>query len=252
MKTSLISVLLILTTFSFGQKFDKFEPFISSDYPKEKFQVTIDTFEFFGMSIESRMVRDNSNQGAFDCRAWLSITKKGVIKYQRYFKSIIAVGSCFGLFAPITQPRHDYFLIQKSGDYNSIIFIVDSIGNITEKFGSGLSVSKDKRYLFSHSSAEGILTVFDFSYGRCLFSDTINTNLGAWYSQDNKYISPISHYKPELFPETYAIFDLTINKLIISKKNDIIPDPINRLPNYLDRDNIIDCNCGRERNIQIR
>lgn len=252
MKSILILVLFILTTLSFGQTSDKFEPFVSSDYPKEKFKVTTDTFRFFSMLIESRMVRNNSGDDPFNCRAWLTISKNGNQLFQRYFKSIMAVGGCYGLFIPITQPRHDYFLIQKSGDYNSIIFIVDSIGNITEKFGSGLSVSKDKRYLFSHSSAEWILTVYDFSYGRCLFSDTINTNLGAWYFQDNKYISPISHYKPEVFPETYAIFDLTINKLIISKKNDIIPNPINRLPNYLDRDNIIDCNCGRERNKQIR
>jgi hypothetical protein len=134
------------------------------------------------------------------------------VTFQKYFKSIDAVGSCYGLIIPVIQPREDYFILSKMGDYDSRIFIIDSLGKVTEKYGGSIYVSRDKRYLFSYSGADGRrLTI--------------------------------------LSGEKYVIFDLTIKKIIISAKNDIIPNPIDRLPDYYHRDNRIYCNCGLEPNI---
>jgi hypothetical protein len=248
MKTTLILVFFTLTTLSFGQRLDKFETFVNSDYPREKFQVTIDTFRFFNMIIESKMARNISGYDPFSCRAWLTVNKNNKPIFQRFFKSINALGGCFGLFIPFVQPRRDFFILSKLGDYDSRIFIIDSVGEITEKFGGEIYVSKDKRYLFAHSNPDGPrLTVYDFAIGQCLFSDIVQPDLDSWYFQDNKYLSTVSHYRPENSSQKYVIFDLTTNKLVISTKNDIIPNSINRLVNYSDLK--IDCNCGLERTL---
>lgn len=248
MKTFLISVFFILTISSCGQQFNKVESFNRGDYPTEKFQITTDSCIFYNMLIETHQVRSLARNDPGSCRAWLTISKNGKSIYQRFFNNIKGGSGCFGIFIPIWQPREDYFIISKLGDFDNKIFIIDSLGKVTEKFGGGIYVSKDKRYLFSHSNPFGPkLTVFDFSKGSCIFSDSIKPALGAWFFQDKKYISPIYQDRNGFAVGTYAIFDFTNNKLIISKDNDFIPDPMNRLPNYSDQDNRIDCFCGLER-----
>ena len=248
MKTIHILVFFSLTALSFGQKIDRPEPFISSDYPKEKFQITTDTIQFFNMVIESRMVRNNSGYDPFRCRAWLTIKKNGKPNFQRYFRSIMAVGGCYGLFFPTTQPRHDYFIFQKSGDYDPRIFIVDSIGNIIEKPGGDIYVSKDNRYLFSqYNPGDHLFTVYDFTKGSCVFSDIIKPNLGDWYFQDNLFINQMFHFGSSSSDREYMIFDLESNKLIPYKNNDLILKESNKLINYTSRGNLYDCNCGLER-----
>ena len=231
---------------TFAQKVDQFEPFISSDYSNNNFLITKDSIKFFDMIIESRMILNKSKNDPFACRAWLTIQKKGQVLLQRYFKNINAVGGCFGIFIPYVQPRKDYLIISKYGDYDSRLFVIDSIGNITENFGGELFVSLDKRYLFSHSDADGPrLTVFDFVTGKCLYSKIIGANLEYWYFQDGKFISTIWHVKPEDNAQKYVLFDIKTNGLIISTKNDVIPNSNNMLPDYAVLKN--DCNCGLER-----
>src|ERR1035437_10332779 len=100
MKTILISTFIILTTISIGQTIDKFETFKRSDYPNEKYQITSDSIKFKDLIIEIDQVRNKSGDDSFSCRAWLKISNKSKPIYQRFFKSIDAVGSCSGLFIP--------------------------------------------------------------------------------------------------------------------------------------------------------
>jgi len=166
MKIFTFSAFLLLTTLSFGQNQDKFEKFDASDYPLEKYQITSDSIKFKDFKIEIRQVRNLSGSGQFSCRAWLTISAKSKSIYQRYFRSIEAVGSCYGLFIPLEQPRQDYFVLSKLGDYDGRIFIIDSNGNVTEKLGGSFFISNDKRYLFSEYDSDlSGLTVFDFTTG---------------------------------------------------------------------------------------
>jgi hypothetical protein len=247
MKTILISVFIILTTLSFGQNPDRFEPFNRSDYPEEKFQIISDSIRFKDFVIEIRQVRNKSGYNPFSCRAWLTISNKSKSIYQRFFKSIDAVGSCYGLFIPFKQPRQDYFILSKLGDYDGRIFIIDSNGNVIEKPGGPFSVSDDKRYLFSdYYSDESGLTVFDFIKGHCLFSGTITPRLFKWYYKDHKYISRVDLLNNKISPDEYYYFDLTTNKLIFFKQKKDFLKPEDELQGYNDNNSRRFCNCGFE------
>jgi hypothetical protein len=241
MKQILSIAFILLTASSFGQMTDKFEPFNRSDYPKEKYQITSDSFLIKNILIEIYQVRPlntNLHDNLFTyCRAWLTVKKDNKEIYQRLFKSIQPVGACHGLFIPLEQPRNDYFILSKLGDYDGRIFIIDSIGNVTEKLGGEFYVSKDKRYLFSNYYSDGSgLTVYDLTKGICLFSQTIDPYLGEWYFQDNKYVNQFNN----------LAFDLVTNKLVPSKFKSENLKSENKLPSYNDKEHRRFCNCGLE------
>jgi len=247
MKTILISVLLIMTIPSYGQKVYTFEPFVISDYPKEDYLITTDTFRFGNLLIEFRMIRNNSGYNPFSCRAWLTIYKTGNPIYQKYIKDIFAVGACYGLFFPSSQPRKDYFILTKLGDYDGNIFIIDSLGNVTIKIGGEFYISKDNRYLFSnYASDDSGLTIYDFKEGKVLFSSTLGNYISEWYFQDNKYItnSGIPYSKDTTI---YYSFDLTANKLVTFRSDPNYLKKANKLNIYNERNSMRDCNCGLER-----
>jgi hypothetical protein len=249
MKTILISVFMILTTLSFGQDIDKFEPFNSCDYPKEKYQIMSDSFRLNKILIKIRQVKTrNPNSGDktfFYCRAWLTVSKENKSIFQRFFKSIEPLGGCSGLFISPEQPRKDYFVVSKLGDYDGRIFIFDSFGNVTEKLGGVFFVSNDKRYLFSDWDSDGSgLTVFDFIKGRCLFSEIIEPTLNGWYFQDNKYVSPADQDVVDDNSIMLINFDLVTNKLVISKSSKNYLKIENKLPSYNLEISNSSCNCG--------
>jgi len=246
-KTIIITVLLILTTSSFGQSSDKFESFRRSDYPVEKYQITSDSVQFKDFVIEIRQVRNKSGYEPFSCRAWITIFNSGKPIYQKYFKAIDAVGSCYGIFIPLSQPRNDYFILSKLGDYDGRIFIVDSKGVVTEKPGGQFYVSKDKRYLFSHYySDESGLTVFDFNSGQTLFSETIAPRLYEWYQKDNKFISRVELLNGQTSNTDYYYFDLSAKKLIPFKQNKDYLRSEDKLSQYIDNNTRRFCNCGAD------
>lgn len=246
-KTIIITVLLILTTSSFGQSSDKFESFRRSDYPVEKYQITSDSVQFKDFVIEIRQVRNKSGYEPFSCRAWITIFNSGKPIYQKYFKAIDAVGSCYGIFIPLSQPRNDYFILSKLGDYDGRIFIIDSKGVVTEKPGGQFYVSKDKRYLFSdYYSDESGLTVFDFNSGQTLFSETIAPRLYEWYQKDNKFISRVELLNGQTSNTDYYYFDLSAKKLIPFKQNKDYLRSEDKLTQYIDNNTRRFCNCGAD------
>jgi len=246
-KTIIITVLLILTTSSFGQSSDKFESFRRSDYPVEKYQITSDSVQFKDFVIEIRQVRNKSGYEPFSCRAWITIFNSGKPIYQKYFKAIDAVGSCYGIFIPLSQPRNDYFILSKLGDYDGRIFIIDSKGVVTEKPGGQFSVSKDKRYLFSdYYSDESGLTVFDFNTGQTLFSETIAPRLYEWYQKDNKFISRVELLNGQTSNTDYYYIDLSAKKLIPFKQNKDYLRSEDKLSQYIDNNTRRFCNCGAD------
>jgi len=118
-------------------------------YPREKFQIKLDTISFSKLNIEIRQVKtiDNSGQDStsFYCRGWLTIKKGNKILVKQYFKSIEGVGGCSGFFIPARQPRKDYFIFSKFGDYDGSIYIFDTTGKLEQKAGGIFYISKDKR-----------------------------------------------------------------------------------------------------------
>lgn len=166
--------------------------------------------------------------------------------YQRFFKAIDAVGSCYGIFLPLLQPRNDYFILSKLGDYDGRIFIIDAKGNVTEKLGGQFYVSKDKRYLFSHYySDESGLTVFDFTTGQTIFLEIITPRLFEWYYKDNKYIR-VDLLNGQISSTDYYYFESVTKKLILFKQNKDYLKPEDKLTPYNDKNTRRFCNCGLE------
>jgi hypothetical protein len=252
MRALLTLSLVCLTTLSYGQTIDKFVPFNVKDYPKDKYHLMSNSFKLRNLIIRIRQVSplqpldyNSIDNSFFYCRAWLTVSKDNKPIYQRFFKSIEPLGGCSGLFIPSIQPRKDYFVIIKYGDYDGRIFIIDSLGNVSDKIGGSFWLSNNKRYLFSEYNSDLYgLTVFDFSCGRCLFSDTTRLYFNKWYFQDNKYVSR-GFYDNNGKDSCLATFDLFTNKLIISKSNQNKLKPKNCLPSYEIENLKSICNCGQ-------
>jgi hypothetical protein len=235
---------------------DKYEPFKSSDYPTKKYLIKLDTATFSKFRIEFRHVKmiDDSrwDSTSFYCRGWLTIRLEDTIITKQFFRSIEAVGGCSGLFVPDTQPREDFFIFSKLGDYSGIIFIVDATGNMTQKIGGSFCISKDKRYLFSNydSDLEG-LTVYDLDKHLLLYSayDQVPQSLGAWYFQDGKYFARA--YDNDLDDDgqkiKIATFDFKTNKLVITTVDKDFLKSRNQLKFYNDLQDVKDCSCGMPR-----
>jgi len=235
----------------FGQPTGKYEPFKSSDYAADKYEIKLDTATFSKFKIEIRQAHliDNKSNTPDDfyCRGWLTVTQGNKIIKELYFKEIEPVGSCYGLFIPDKQPRKDHFIISKFGDYDGSIFIVDTTGKVTEKMGGKFYISKDQHYLFSsYASDLSGLTVYDFKKNLILFSDTIEPYLTDWYFKEGKYFAEI--WNPSASAKDnrrIAIYDFTKNKLINSTCDEDYLTADSQLKIYNDYNYAKDCNCGR-------
>lgn len=255
MNKELIFIIILLTGFLStvkvsGQKHDKFEPYIPSDYSKDKYQIKIDTVTFSKLNIEITQVRflykKTNTPSDFFCRGWLTISKGGKTIHHLYFKSIEPVGGCSGFFIPDTQPRKDCFIISKFGDYDGSIFLIDTTGQVTEKLGGMFYISKDNRYLFSNYDSDlSGLTVYDLNKKLVLFSDTLEPYLADWYFQDKKYFALVSEDDVNGDTIKIATFDFATNKIIISHVDKSYPKTENQLTIINDFSHANECNCGR-------
>lgn len=140
MKNATILLISFLTATScFGQTPDNYEPFKSSDYATDQYQIKLDTSKFSKFKIEIRQAKLLNNKtnspSDFYCRGWLTVKQGDKIITEQFFKSIESVGGCSGLFISDTQPSKDCFIISKFGDYDGRIFIFDTTGKVTEKMG---------------------------------------------------------------------------------------------------------------------
>jgi len=248
-KTTIIILSFLTATICFGQESDSYEPFKSSDYTVDKYQIKLDTVTFFKFKIEIRLAKLLENKtntpSDFYCRGWLTLKQGQKIITQKFFKSIEPVGGCSGLFIPETQPRKDCFIISKFGDYDGSIFIIDTAGKLTEKMGGVFYVSKDKHYLFSsYDSDLSGLTVYDLNRKLILFSDTIEPYLSNWYFQDKKYFAIVNEDLIQDNKIKIATFNFIQNKLTIESVDKDYPKTDNKLKVYNDNQNAKDCNCG--------
>lgn len=253
MKNILIVVFSIVVTVCFGQSNDKYEPFTSSDYSAAKYIVKLDTIHFSKFNIEIRQVKTLDGFGwdstSFYCRGWIIIKQGEKIITQQFLKYIEPVGGCSGLFIPETQPRNDFFIFSKFGDYQGSIFILDTNGILTEKAGGTFYISNDKRYLFSNydSDAAG-LTVFDLNKRQLLYSDIDNipNNLGAWYFDNGKYFARAYDYDSSDNDQKIKIatFDFTTKKIVITTVDKSFLKEEKQLKVYNDFQ-YKDCNCGK-------
>jgi hypothetical protein len=252
---SFILFFLFVVTNYPAQTTGKFEPFRNSDYPADKFQIKIDTARFAKFRIEIRQIKYTGNPetdtSSFYCRAWLTITQRNKIITQQFYKSIEPVGGCSGLFIPDQQPRKDFFIFSKFGDYNGSIIIIDTTGTVTEKIGGIFYISKDQRYLFSNydSNLAG-LTVYDLNKHAVIYSSSAelrnDASLNDWYFQDEKYFTRVYDDETDSSDDVIKIatFDFKTNKLVISAVNKNYLKKENKLKVYNDTKYARDCNCG--------
>ena len=277
-----ISYLVLLITFLcvtqdlFSQKtVDYIKQFKTKDYPTSMFQIRYDSVNFLNYSILIVHVYNVSYPGIvdstytlrdsnyFDCRGWLFIKQGKKVIHTIYYSGLNAVGGCSGIYLPHVQPRKDYFLIVKYGDYDGNIIILDAYGNVTKEMGGSIEVSPDKRYLFSDydSDLPGV-TIYDFEKHKTLLTpDSLEIDsglgepqIGRWYYQDNKYIARVytdaeeGEY-PDTVHITIATYDTKKNKIVYSKKDKGFLKNSNLLPGSFDvsvfSDTTNRCNCGR-------
>ncbi len=251
MKTFIIVAAALLSfQFAFAQAYDKYEAFNAADYPVGKFHVKLDTATFLTYKIEFRHIKPiekiQDSTMALYCRAWVNITNKGKITKQLYFKNIRPLGGCSGLFIPEIQPRPDYFIFSKFGDYDGWIFALDAYGKFTENPGGTFYVSNDQHYLFSsyYSDAPG-LTVYDLNKKRILYSFNLEYQNEEWYFQDNTYFTKVISDNKLYSKIKIAIYDLESNQMTTTMVDRNYPQSENKLKLYNDHSGARDCSCGK-------
>lgn len=252
-KLTILFLLIVFVKTSYGQLSDNYEPYKASDYPRGKFQIKLDTVSFSKFNIEIRQVKtiDYSDQdsNSFYCRGWLTIKNGNKIIAKQYFRSIEGVGGCSGFFIPSKQPRKDYFIFSKFGDYDGSIYIFDTTGKLEEKAGGIFYISMDKRYLFSNYDSDiAGLTVFNLNQRQIVYSESneLLNALGDWYFQDGKYLARAYNDNSEEDDQQIeiAIFDFKTNILKYSKADKTFLKDENKLKVYNDLFYAKDCNCG--------
>lgn len=237
---------------AFGQA-DKYLVFNKAYYPKDKYSIKADTFEFKNFKIELIQVKlaDNKNfdNTSLSCRIWLTVKSNNEIRDKLFFRDCEGVGGCSGIYASEKQPIKDYFILSKFGDYEGQIIIIDISGTIKTYFGGQYFLSVDNKYLFStYDSDLAGLTVYDLSQNKVLFtSDTIRTYLTDFYFCDNKYFAIVSDDIKRLNETDIVTFDFKTNNLIKSIVNDNYILKAKQLKEY----NVFTygpCSCGRTEN----
>ncbi|MEO8771208.1 MAG: hypothetical protein ABI402_14030 [Ferruginibacter sp.] len=246
----LFLVFFIRTTNTCAQKNENPLPFKVADYPGEKYNLNFQVSLFSKLKIEIIQVKLKNDAkvkepAGFYCRGWVNITEGNKTIKQFYFKNIDAVGGCSGLFVPAVQPRSDYFIVSKFGDYDGSIIIIDTAGKAIQKKGSVFYISKDKQYLFSsYDSDMPGLTVYDLNKKKILFSAEIEPNIGDWYCQDNKYFSIVTDDNSNAAKIKIVRFDFSKNNIIITTTDKNYPKKENKLSIFNDAAHAKRCNCG--------
>ncbi|MFM7023528.1 MAG: hypothetical protein ACKOXB_11190 [Flavobacteriales bacterium] len=234
-----------------AQSSDEYEPFNAADYPADRYEVKTDSASFLTYTIEFKQVRSlqikpNDSTNLY-CRAWAHISNKGKITNKIFFKYIEPVGSCSGLFFPDVQPRADYFIFSKFGDYNGLVFILDSSGKLTEKSGGPFYISADQRYLFSpYDSDMGGITVFDFNKKKVLYAFDLEYHTQEWYYQDGNYFALVDKEMKLYTKIKIATFDLNTNQMVLSTVDRNYPKAENQLKIYNNYSTAPECSCGKK------
>ncbi len=242
-------IFCVLTLTTFGQV-DNYKTFRNKDYPINKYTIKSDTFDFDSFKIELIQVKlldaQTYDSTSTYCRIWLTVKKGNTTIDKLFFNDCDAVGGCSGIYATKDQPRKDFFILSKFGDYDGQIIIIDTSGKINTFFGGHYFLSPDNKYLFSpYSSDLSGLTVYDLAMNRVLFtSDTIRTYLAGFYLYDNKYFAIASDDVKRKGQTEIVIYDFAKNKLIKTTVEESYIIKAKQLKGY----NIFtysSCNCGQ-------
>ncbi len=271
----LLFVILSVNEAIFSQlHYDTITVFRVKDYPSPMFQISYDSSRFGDYSIEVVHVLNVSYPGItnqehpselidyLDCKGWLFL-KKGTKTIQTLcYPNMDAVGGCSGIYIPKKQPRQDYFLVAKYGDYNGNTILIYKDGTITNLPGGIFQVSPDKRYLFSnYDSDQPGVSIFDFDNHKALltpdsaeFDSTLREPyIRTWYYKDHTYMARVytddeEGEHPDTLHITVGRYDLKNNNLTYSKANKDFFKKAVELIDYSPydfKDGRKSCNCGR-------
>jgi len=249
MKIFLIAIFAVVSFACSAQV--KWKQFRKADYPETKYATKIDVFAFGDFTVELIQAKlrkpENFEKGSAYCRIWLNVKKGNVAIDSLFYNDCEALGGCSGIYAPKKQPRTDYFVLSKFGDYDGRILIINQKGKIQSFFGGHFYVSPDNRYLFSPYDADlAGLTVYDFLQHKVLFtSDDLDRYFSGFYNVGNHYFAIISQDVKKSDGRTEIItFDLESKSLVPATVNEEYLAKANRLAAYNVHE-YAPCDCGR-------
>lgn len=257
------------------QKNEHIKPFAAKDYPAKWYDIRYDSSNFkefaikvihvlnvnYKPDIDITNMKDDPNN--FTCRGWVYIKNNKTQKVvdTLYYADMLGGGGCSGIYMPSIQPRTDYFVVVKNGDYDGHLIIVDSLGNVTiEKGGGNLQISTDKRYLFSNYNSDiQAATIFDFNkHKTILTADSVLNGseepvIMDWYFKDNQYMAQVHTDReegenPDTLHITVGIYNFDKHNITLQQKEKDYLQQENKLTSfdlYPFYDTYHSCNCGK-------
>jgi hypothetical protein len=259
MKKTILIALLLTCGMAFGQhkkgpSKPKTKAYNSADYPADQYSTRTDTGSLGAVKLQTIHVLSKGLTSDPVCKAWLIIRKGNKSTANLFYDDIMTDNGTAGVLFPKKQPREDLFIAMKFGDFDGRLIVVDREGQANSVPGGNFYVSEDNKYLFTnYESDQTGLTVLDLDKNDEIFADssTLDSKLGQWYYQDDKFFA-ISLAEPKEDADTtqitIATLDMKKKKIIFSQVDKTYPEKDNKLQfySYYDKpENKGNCACGK-------
>lgn len=218
-----------------------------TDYPADKYTVSVDSHILAAYLIEYIEVRNKNADDEPLCRAWFRLKQYGKVVNQAYFDNIQPQGSCSGVYMPEIQPRKDYFIASKFGDNDGKLILIKKNGQIQQIKGGEFFLSIDKRYIITnHNSNESGFTFFDLNLDKILFEGKVEKPLADWYFQDNRFYATVSNDKVINNKLNLVFYDIVENKPAVKPTISGYIRMDKKLAKYNDMSKIDKCKCNAD------
>ncbi len=165
-------------------------PFDPNRFPPSKFAAEHKRFTFGPLTIQLTQViplrygGDDPLMGG--CSAFVEVRRGSQLLDARSFETIFP-GSPLGLILLKRQPLADYFMLVKTGGYDSRTILVGTDGKIQDVDGSRVVIDRVDGWLINESNGaeDGTVQIFDYRQGTLIFRQHYPEfryrEIGQWY-----------------------------------------------------------------------
>jgi hypothetical protein len=174
---------------------DQHLPFDPGRFPASKFSIEQKRLAFGPLTIQLTQawpLHYEGNDPIFHgCSAFVEVRRGSQFLDARSFEAI-GVGSPLGLILPKHQPLAEYFMLVKTGDYDSRTILVGTDGRVRVLGGDKIVIDAADGWLISDSgpAEDGTVRIFDYRQGRQVFQqhspDYEGHPIAGWYRWNNR------------------------------------------------------------------
>jgi len=175
-----------------------------------------------------------------NCRSFLTVYKHDSLIHEIYSPTFAPSNGCAGYFTFAEQPIKGWYLIQRMGEGENAMLLIDSLGRKYEMNGAYFCFLKGFPVVISYD--EGITRVFSLAQRKVVSVATCGDQLFEWYADGEVFFANYMLEKGDDLLPMYAVVYPGDGKLVSYNGS----RPINRIQQLipqLGRVATVDCYC---------